>query len=317
MDYYSIYGMNVLVSGAQGRFEAWPGSPPASLSLHLDGLPDWVESRPREPWYQSLLAGGPTMYRLACEPFYLCRFRDGCQFLFHRDGGEIWAAWPRQFDLADVTPYILGPVMGCALRFQGVSTLHASVVEIGGRAVLVTGGVGAGKSTTAAAFAKLGYRILSDDLAPLRAEHGGVAVAPGYPRICLRPPAVRLLFGSEDALPLITPGWVKRYLSLSGNGCHFCPDPLPLGAIYCISERVDSPGAPWIEDLPPSTALINLVANTYAGRLPDRTMSARDLRLYAAVVGRVPVRKAVISADPSRVLQQCQMIAANFRRGLR
>jgi len=51
---------------------------------------------------------------------------------------------------------------------------------------VIVGSAGAGKSTTAAAFASIGYPILSDDIAPIREKGREVTVGPGSPRICLR-----------------------------------------------------------------------------------------------------------------------------------
>ena len=126
------------------------------------------------------------------------------------------------------------PVIAFALRLRGVTCLHASSIAVGGHAIGLLGQPGAGKSTTAAAFARLGYSILSDDVAVLDYRGDRFLVPPGYPRNNLWPDSVRALFGSEDALPKITATWGKRYLPLDQNGHRFQESPLPLGAIYML-----------------------------------------------------------------------------------
>jgi hypothetical protein len=62
--------------------------------------------------------------------------------------------------------------------------VHAAALAVDGRAVLLVGESGAGKSTTAYAFASSGVEYLSDELAPLEPATGHVHP---YPRaICLK-----------------------------------------------------------------------------------------------------------------------------------
>ena len=55
-----------------------------------------------------------------------------------------------------VTAVVVGSVMGCALRLQGIPCLHSSVIAVDNRAIAIIGAKGAGKSTTAAALAQRG-----------------------------------------------------------------------------------------------------------------------------------------------------------------
>jgi len=58
-------------------------------------------------------------------------------------------------------------------------TVHASCVAIGGRAVLLAGGSGLGKSDLALRLIDRGARLVSDDYTVLRAEQGRlIAAAP-------------------------------------------------------------------------------------------------------------------------------------------
>ena len=121
-------------------------------------------------------------------------YQDGARFAVSREGNEIWADWPDGYSLEDGCTYLIGPVLAYALRLRGVTCLHASAIAVDDRAIALMGESGAGKSTTAAAFAQLGFAVLSDDVAVLGESGGHFQVQPGYPRINMWPDSVRSFF---------------------------------------------------------------------------------------------------------------------------
>src|SRR5215831_3908003 len=218
-------------------------------------------------------------------------YRDGVRFAVDGRGRELWADWPENYSLEDACTYLVGPVMGFVLRLRGTVCLHASAVALGDRAIALVGLPGAGKSTTAAAFAFAGFPVLSDDIVALSDSGAQFFVQPGYPRVNLWPDSVQRLFGSENALPRITPTWEKRYLPLGQNGHHFSSSPLPLGAIYILDSRESSLTAPIIEEFPGKEAFMALVANTYVNYLLDQEMRRMEFDLLGRVVSEIPVRR--------------------------
>lgn len=238
-------------------------------------------------------------------------YSDGARFAIEREGREVWADWPDDYTFEDAATYLMGPVLGFVLRMRGVTPLHASAVAVAGQAVALVGSAGAGKSTTAAAFARLGYRVLSDDLAPLTDGKDGLLVQPGYPRVNLWPDSVRFLFGSEDALPRVTPNWDKRFLALDQSVYHFQPEPLPLAAIYILSERKAKGEGPVFEGLEGWSALQALASNTYVNYLLDRNMRHREFEMLGRLVGHIPIRRVGPAADPANLFNLCEGIAAD------
>jgi hypothetical protein len=241
-------------------------------------------------------------------------YGDGVRFAVERSGRELWADWPENYSLEDACTYLLGPVMGFVLRLHGVVCLHASAVAVGDRAIALVGLPGAGKSTTAAAFAAAGFPVLSDDILALADQVTQFLVQPGYPRVNLWPDSVRGLFGSEDALPRITPTWDKRYLPLGQNGHHFAASPLPLGAIYILDSRESSLTAPIIEEVPGKEAFIELVANTYVNYLLDQDMRRMEFDVLGRVVSEIPVRRVRPPAKCSAIFNLCEAIAGDAKR---
>jgi hypothetical protein len=267
-------------------------------------LGDWAPGR--EPNLRVWRVAGGLGYRF--------RYADGTEFLVDRSGNRVWCTWPEPYTLEDAATYLLGPVFAFLLRLRGNTCLHASAVVVADRAVAFLGATGAGKSTTAVAFARRGHTVLSDDVCVLHADGDGVRVQPGYPYLRLWPDSVKSLFGSADALPRLTPvdgvsaWWDKRFLDLDEHGYPFQRQPLRLGAIYVLGERSSGPESPFVEPLIARDALMALVANTHARYLLDRAMRAREFELLGRVVACVPVRRLIPGAEADQLPRLCEVV---------
>jgi hypothetical protein len=204
-------------------------------------------------------------------------------------------------------------VFGFVLGLRGVCCLHASVVVVDGWAVALLGSAGAGKSTTAAAFARQGYPVLSDDVAALLVRQGRFFVQPAYPHLRLWPNSVATLYGSPDALPTLTPTWEKCRLDLTGQGYHFQEQPTQLAAVYALDERRDEPVAPYVEAFSGRAALLRLLGNTYASRLLYPPARNREFELLGRLARTVPLRRVFPHADPRRLAGLCDVIREDFR----
>ena len=229
-----------------------------------------------------------------------------------RFGTSVSATWSSEATIDDTATYLLGPVLGFVLLLRGIHSFHASAVAVGTRAIALVGPAGAGKSTTAAAFAGLGYHVLSEDVVALAPRDGDFYVQPAYPCIRLWPESVAALFGAPDALPLLTPNWDKRYLDLSNRSHRFQQDPLPLAALYVLGDRSDNPTAPRVETMPPRAAMIELTGNAYVPYLKDKAARIGEFVLLRQVIARVPVRRVIPHRDPDRIALLCEVILDDF-----
>ena len=247
------------------------------------------------------------MWRAAEGAFLRIAYLDGPQFWLDHKCENLWVTWSETSSLEDALTYLLGPVLGILLRLRGVTCLHASAVALGDYGVALVGWAGAGKSTTAAAFARQGVGILSDDIVALAEKKVGFHVLPAYPHLCLWPNSVKVLYGSPEALPRFVPDWEKRRLALGGSGPRFEDRPLPLGAIYVLGERRPEP-APYVEKIGAQDALVSLVANTYANNILDRELRASEFDLLGRLVSTVPVRRVYPHSDASRLEELCKVI---------
>jgi hypothetical protein len=191
---------------------------------------------------------------------------------------------------ADLMAYLSGHVMGCVLRLRGLTCLHAAVVNINGRAIALMGPKGSGKSTLAAALAERGYPVLTDDIAAISEDDGGIKVAPAYPRLRLWPESQQFVPGlSIDALPRVLSTMEKRYQPLTGDGAtwRFSTSGAPLAGLYVLS--VSSESAAQVTTTSPARGIMALTANTYAAYLEDTSSRRRDFRMLGIVASRAPV----------------------------
>jgi hypothetical protein len=313
---YLLFGLRVHADRPLPALRPDPSAHPADVRM-------WIGAHPPEApvhytaWYVSdreAATGRPSLAigRSTDGAWLRLRYADGTEVTVDTAGTRVGCTWPAELTLEDAATYLLGPVCGLLLRLRGVTCLHASAVAVGGRAVLMCGPAGAGKSTTAAALAARGYPVLSDDVSALDVSAGAVHVRPGYPQLKLWPDAARAVFGLAAELPPLTPNWDKRYLELAERG-NFHPQPVALAAVYVLAGR-EQADAPRLEPVAPAQRVLTLVANTYLGWLPDLEAQARDLALYGRVARVVPVTRAVPHADAARLPELCARIEADVAR---
>lgn len=189
-------------------------------------------------------------------------------------GGQKWTltvpganAMPRQWDTVNTVCDLVAEMAWERLRSEAeLLCLHAAAADFGGRLVVFPNARRAGKSTLAAALARLGRRLFTDDFVPIRVDaEAGVflGVANGVaPRIRLPLPE-----NFSDAFR----NWVAgdrgpanaqyKYLvdtELAPHG-----DTLPLGAMVLL-DRQDSPVAPMLTAIPREDALASMISQNFA-----------------------------------------------------
>ena len=240
-------------------------------------------------------------------------YSDGLVFDLDAQGRQISVYVPEGQSVDDLTPVLLGPMMGLLLRLRGITCLHASAVVIDDRAIGLVGVSGAGKSTTAAAFARLGYPVLTDDVLALTDCTDHFLVRPAYPRVRLWPQSAVGLFGSAEALPRMMPGWDKRFLSLQQPGYRFQSEPLPLAALYFLEPRVEGNHVSAIEAVNPSEALMTLVSDSFATNFQDKPRRAAEFDLLGRLAATVPLRRISAPDDLQRIDDLCSAIAQDVR----
>jgi hypothetical protein len=288
---YSAFGLSLDASRPIPGLLTQSGPLRPDIEIRFHDESEWCDigDSVERAYYSSPADGEPPALRVwkTSEHFRL-RYADDTQFIVATSGRTIRAIVPAASTLEDAATYLLGPVLGFAMRLRGIPCLHASVVAIGDGAIAIAGPAGAGKSTTAACFASMGYRVLADDIAAVVVHDGRWHVQPAYPQLRLWPDSVGMLFGRTDALPPLTPTWDKCALALGEEA--FARQPLPLEAIYVLGEeRPDDVDV--FNEVNGAERLRVLLANTYVGYLLDAPLRQQEFDCLVRIATTVPVRK--------------------------
>lgn len=263
------------------------------------------------PWYTSPFeddTGQPALkVWTGANGSFDMRYSDGTRFIVERNGARIQAEPRAGASLESVIAYLLGPVLGFVQRLRGTVCLHASAFVYEGRAVALIGEPGAGKSTTVTAMAQRGHPIMADDYICLKEKQGIIHALPSSPTIRLWPDAAQLLLGPSHSLPAICKEWDKLQLDLRDSNMRIQQDPVPLGAVYVLDDRVVN-GEPFVRPLLGREGLICLVGNTYTNYLLDPTMRAREFALLGRLIGQAPPRLAAANSDARQLGRFCDLI---------
>lgn len=177
---------------------------------------------------------------------------------------------------------VVGPGLGILLHRRGPLVLHGGAVEVDGRAVVVVGHKGAGKSTTSAALVARGHRLLTDDIVVVDEVDGALWVRPG-------PTQMKLRDNSAEAVGVET----ERFLDGLDKGVwHGAPPaagPAPLGLVCPLAWGDHVALAP----LAGGAAFGAVFEHVYAPRLLSATAAAPLMGPVKRLVTAAPVRRLV------------------------
>ncbi|MBL8134690.1 MAG: hypothetical protein JNL42_22710 [Anaerolineae bacterium] len=291
--YYTVYGLRLRSTGAiHGLRETEPAET-VDLDI-IDGtMPEGLEPDSAEwiatDWLEIAEDAPAAMHdqtiRLSLDERYLqWRLKSDVAAAFALDGSHIYTVWSERMDPALRAFNLFGPALGLALRLKGVAPLHASVVDIGDRAIAVAGRSGMGKSTLAAAFERVGCSIRSDDLCVVTGQQEGFFVPAGPPRVRLLPDAAAALYGgaggasAADSPKLQIP---VRWLTTGA-----IPAFQRLDGVYLLTGRSRDRA---INEMPRNLALFALLQNMYLRHLTNGGMRRMEMVTAGALAQRLPV----------------------------
>lgn len=170
-----------------------PFAVPGAWSLREDGADatETADVRVAIGAVPSDLSGETVRTRLfaAAPGAVLLTVPDVGRFLI-RDGRTVAVDPAAGADAADLGVFLAGSVWAALCAQRGWLPLHACTAEIDGGAVAFSADAGVGKSTLAAAFAHRGFRLVSEDVAPVDCGGDRPVVMGSAGRLKLRPDAL-------------------------------------------------------------------------------------------------------------------------------
>jgi len=174
----------------------------------------------------------------------------------------------------------------CRRTGGGGLLLHAAMLERDGRALLLAGAPGAGKSTLSVALATSGFGYLSDDVVAVTPEGDfcGLAFSPA-----LKPGAWPLVDSRIPAIPALAihrraDGQAVRYLPLGAMARGAAAAP----AMAVLLDRCEGAAAA-LQPLDPLSALTEVLASAFSGehRLRGETLALIAERFAAMTCARL------------------------------
>jgi hypothetical protein len=240
-----------------------------------------------------------------------CYFLEDVGTFLVRGGREVVVELAPRAEPGRIRLSILGPVLGILLHQRGHLVLHASCVEIEGRAVAFAGNRGWGKSTIAAALYARGHGIVSDDVTAIDLRLPVPSVMPAFPQIKLWPDSVPTLGPSADVQPRFHPLLDKRGFRVTRG---FPQGPVALERVYVLAEGAD----PGVDKLRPGEAFPEILRHWYGGRFGDGLLKAEGAAVThfeqaATLAARVPMRRLRSAGSASPALTQVDLVEADLR----
>jgi hypothetical protein len=284
--HYRVYGISLR---SQVPLHYPESDNPASyeaeiVSVPRSSFPEFLNgiSPETSKWFQHLpLEDGST---------YL-RWKGLSEFLVSPDGTRVTICPASRASQAAVHTYLLGQVLSFALLKKGIESLHATVVVVDGNAVGFLGDCGIGKSTLAASFLQLGYRMLTDDVLVVRQQGKTLLAFPGPARIKLFPGTAKSLLEHGGAGVPMNQRTSKLVIRLHKNQIE--ESPVPLRALYVLPTYMGAARSRSIRirELSQSRACVELLKSTFNNSVLDPWRLQQQFEAAAAHAPLVAVKK--------------------------
>jgi hypothetical protein len=283
---YGVYGIHL-----RSEFPL-PLPPQSGQPLGVIDLRSGPEDYFRDAVQGSLLEDRTVWHKLArlADGSSYMHWKDLGEFLVSSDGRQITCRKFPEAAMESFQVYLLGQALAFALVKQGFEPLHATTLEIKGRAVAFLGDSGFGKSSLAACFLEAGHTLVTDDMLILLETGDGHVAYPGPDRIKVFPGIARRFLGKRASGVPMNADTKKQVIPIGRSACFY---PVPLASIYalCAPHEVRRKGVIRIEPLTPREAFISIVGNTFNSALSGADRLQRQAEAAIRLVRSVPVKK--------------------------
>jgi hypothetical protein len=195
---------------------------------------------------------------------YLLRFPDEADFEIYPDAGVV-RRWPAPHVDADHIESLFNnavlPILG---NHRGGLFLHGSAVTIGGQAVAFLGLSRSGKTTLAAALAKHGHPLMTEDVIELAILPDGYQLQPKQSPLRLFADSAAYLMGGQAGVP----DTVGKQSVPPEAGIAVRSAPAPLSRIYFLGQDREAPQA--IRPVASGAALREMLNHSFILDVEDR-----------------------------------------------
>lgn len=182
--------------------------------------------------------------------------------------------------------YLLSTVFSSILYKRNLLVMHASSVDVDGRAVLFSGASRAGKSTLALGLHKRGFKVLNDDISSVSLDNGEPFVYPGYRHLKLWSETMEKYDLETGGLPRLRDGMDKYRFTIGEED----RKKQPLRCIIMLEATADDDIKH--EVLSSFESVRHLMQNTFRPWLVEKLgMRSLLFKMCSDVAGKIPVYK--------------------------
>lgn len=181
---------------------------------------------------------------------------------------------------------VLGFAIPLLLYQRRITTLHANAVNLNGKAVVLLGPMGVGKSTTSIALHKKGHNLISDDVLAINTDDL-ISVFNGFSSLKLWPEIIEEMGEDPKLSPKLSSISDKRFFQID----NFNHTNYPISKIYSIKNADKT----FIEEMSPHQSLMELVKATNFAVIFDRSELIKNLELCKKISMKVPVKTLYIN----------------------
>lgn len=296
MHYYEIYGI-ILESNYPFK------SLLAVASTSPDITFSYVDAAPRVEEWKRTMPVSSTQSQTEDGENLVALYRMNGFDVVHIGNSVDFYIWPEkivahllesQFDEM-VEIQFLGWILSIWLELHHVPAVHASAIVTKYGAVGFISSSKGGKSALAAAFVKVGFPLLTDDILPIEEREGPTYFGrPGYPQMRMWPDIAKYFLGDYENLEIVHPKFTKRRVPIGPHSFGtFCRDKKRLKVLY-IPERQNENGDIRIESISPKDALIELVKYSFSARtVAALGLEGERMKFFAGMVMHVPMRRLI------------------------
>lgn len=238
--------------------------------------------------YESLLLGF-TNHKMGIDKLLFSSndviyFLDKFPLFRVRNGKEIIINPKHETQPLFLRSLLLGIGLGTLLMQRGNLVLHASSINMNGKAIAFMGCCGEGKSTLATLMTCKGYPFICDDILPIHLDNENKIIAyPAFPHTKLDDEIIKLLPKSSISSQL-HPEVDKHFYNVTQN---FSTNSLPLKTIYVLEEGIKNE----IIKLNIQDSFLELIKNSYAFNLFRHEEKTENFLQCSELAKKIPVKK--------------------------
>jgi hypothetical protein len=218
--YYRIYGL--IVQTEIELPEAYKvEKEPADVKIRYGSMPDYIKEKQQEGYNTSILFREYKWFYFPGEGNFLTE-----------KGTDITVEADDTCDNKHVRALILGACLGNIMYQREMLSIHGAAVVYNGKAIIVSGASGAGKSTVSTEFRKRGCRFLADDVIAVTSEEGIIYANPSFPqqKLC-KDAAIKFGYDLKDLI-VLQEDQEKYAVKLTDS---FCPDRMEIAAFVYLN----------------------------------------------------------------------------------